>query len=65
MRKQRSIFPAASAGKKSSIKKKDAVTLKETRFTILLMAQKRTEVFFKNDWWSKLRALKDMAVPAS
>jgi len=31
---------------KSSIKKKDDVTLKEMGFTVLLMAWKRTEVFF-------------------
>lgn len=47
---------------KSSIKKKDAGTLKETRLTILLMAD--WGIFF-SDWWSKFWALKDVAVLAS
>lgn len=47
---------------KSSIKKKDAGALKETRLTILLLAD--WDIFF-SDWWSKLRALKDVAVLAS
>lgn len=64
MKKQRSMFPTAYTGRESSIRKKDAVALKEIRFTVFFMAWKRTEVLFFNDWWSKLRALKATAVPA-